>query len=630
MDVFKYVKFEDSPGEYGDSIPIGSSAKYVDLQEGITVQDAIGDIKYFEKGNIGKQLTNFQNELQAFSEDFFEDPYYSEISYSKERKYDTTCYFITIPVYDTNGNIIDLHMRYNTPLKQMEYAQENRTTISINGNSSILMEDGTYKHGITICDGVITNTRSFNNFSYTDITSCCYIGVKSDRSTNQFPMKSNITAQELLNSGYINVFNAYQRLVSNGQIDTSYIGHQHGKNDLTEEYAHTVCAPRTVFGIKQNNEIVILVCDGRNPTDKGLTFIEASQLMIEKGCVTAYNLDGGGSSSLVYKGSRLNKLIDENGTEERDIPYTICFIKPLKQQQKNNISEAFNQIGKEKKEIIQQIIPRITNIESNIENNTTIDYFLFQDGTITDSYTPILTMPVDGTPRSYNTILFLQEYYPVYKIGIFNIICRVNASNFYVRKFQILYSDFDNDLEQKIFIDYNQDEKIGRLIIHLINAYDAINVSCLAVNPTTKNYFLKEKNIQYRTGSSLPSYIPTENITLPTYYKNAARNIEINIVQPSQEEEPFATIYRGQGTISGHSISMNYRITVTKEIPPNTILFEIPEKYAPSTTLDGYLVAAGKTYFLAMNRSGKIYYPNFSNQPNIELGAYNFSFTYNI
>ena len=84
------------------------------------------------------------------------------------------------------------------------------------------------------------------------------------------------------------------QLVSNG----SYIGKDH-PDDNNVLYRH----PRTIIGQKENGDIVLAVVDGRqtNKDMYGLTAVEMSTLMAAHGCVDAWNLDGGGSSTMIVR-----------------------------------------------------------------------------------------------------------------------------------------------------------------------------------------------------------------------------------------------------------------------------------------------------------------------------------------
>lgn len=84
-------------------------------------------------------------------------------------------------------------------------------------------------------------------------------------------------------------------------------------------------APRTAIGITAGNELVMAVADGRTSRYRGVDFDELAQIMIDCGCSDAIALDGGGSSTLVYKGEVLNNPSDKGGL--RKIANALVLIK---------------------------------------------------------------------------------------------------------------------------------------------------------------------------------------------------------------------------------------------------------------------------------------------------------------
>jgi hypothetical protein len=61
--------------------------------------------------------------------------------------------------------------------------------------------------------------------------------------------------------------------------------------------------------------ILAVACDGRSEDDAGLTMRELAELMADLGADRAINLDGGGSTSLVYDGLLRNTPREEHGIE---------------------------------------------------------------------------------------------------------------------------------------------------------------------------------------------------------------------------------------------------------------------------------------------------------------------------
>lgn len=78
--------------------------------------------------------------------------------------------------------------------------------------------------------------------------------------------------------------------------------------------------PRTAIGVVDDNHLLIVVVDGRSPGySAGVTLPELAEMMRDLGATTAYNLDGGGSSTLVFDGELVNDPLgrgQERGTSD--------------------------------------------------------------------------------------------------------------------------------------------------------------------------------------------------------------------------------------------------------------------------------------------------------------------------
>lgn len=65
--------------------------------------------------------------------------------------------------------------------------------------------------------------------------------------------------------------------------------------------------PRAALGLSQDS-LWAVACDGRRSNvDGGLSMLELAEVMVELGAVSAINLDGGGSTTLVHRGHLLNR-----------------------------------------------------------------------------------------------------------------------------------------------------------------------------------------------------------------------------------------------------------------------------------------------------------------------------------
>ena len=68
--------------------------------------------------------------------------------------------------------------------------------------------------------------------------------------------------------------------------------------------------PRTAVGRKADGTVLLVVADGRNRAEAGLSMRELQQVMAVLGCVDAINLDGGGSTTMVVRGEVVNHPSD--------------------------------------------------------------------------------------------------------------------------------------------------------------------------------------------------------------------------------------------------------------------------------------------------------------------------------
>lgn len=80
--------------------------------------------------------------------------------------------------------------------------------------------------------------------------------------------------------------------------------------------------PRTAIGQISPTKYVVIVADGKRENySVGLTPSQLQDIFISKGCKYAYNLDGGGSTSLYFKGRLINEPSDGVERTVADIIY---------------------------------------------------------------------------------------------------------------------------------------------------------------------------------------------------------------------------------------------------------------------------------------------------------------------
>ena len=185
----------------------------------------------------------------------------------------------------------------NVTAKTSETAAANNAILAINGDYY-----GANSTGYVIKNGVIYRDTVRDNASYGDLA------IYADGSFGVI-YENEVTAQELIDQGVVNLLAFGPTLVENGEIvvDTS-----------TEVGRAMSSNPRTAIGIVEEEDgslhYIIVVSDGRTDESEGLTLYQLAEVMQQYGATTAYNLDGGGSSTLYFNGQVINNPTTNGNT----------------------------------------------------------------------------------------------------------------------------------------------------------------------------------------------------------------------------------------------------------------------------------------------------------------------------
>lgn len=170
-----------------------------------------------------------------------------------------------------------------------------KTSAQAEAKGAILAVNGDFygadKRGYVIKNGMIYRDSVRDDAEYDDLV------VYEDGSFGIINEK-NISAQQLVENGVVQLFVFGPALVVNGDV---VVG------ESTEVGKAMASNPRTAIGIIDELHYVFVVADGRSSESEGLSLYELAQVMKDLGCETAYNLDGGGSSTMYFNGQVINK-----------------------------------------------------------------------------------------------------------------------------------------------------------------------------------------------------------------------------------------------------------------------------------------------------------------------------------
>jgi len=170
-----------------------------------------------------------------------------------------------------------------------------KTSVTAADNNAILAVNGDYyganSTGYVIRNGVVYRDTVREDSSNGDLA------IYKDGSF-KIIYEDQISAEQLVNDGVVNLLAFGPALVENGEIAV----------DTNTEVGQAMASnPRTAIGIIDENHYIIVVSDGRTSESEGLSLYQLAEVMKSYGAKTAYNLDGGGSSTLYFNGQVINK-----------------------------------------------------------------------------------------------------------------------------------------------------------------------------------------------------------------------------------------------------------------------------------------------------------------------------------
>lgn len=207
------------------------------------------------------------------------------ITLTEYREHDTTIYVADVtlssPEYLKTALASDVYGR-NIKADTSEIAAAHNAILAINGDFY-----GARNSGYVIRGGTLYRDRSGGNEDLVVYADGSFGIISEDE----------ITTAELLESGAVEVLSFGPGLVEGGEITVSE----------NEEVGRAMASnPRTAIGIIDENHYLFVVSDGRTESSEGLTLYQLAEFMRKLGAKTAYNLDGGGSSTMFFNGEVVN------------------------------------------------------------------------------------------------------------------------------------------------------------------------------------------------------------------------------------------------------------------------------------------------------------------------------------
>ena len=227
----------------------------------VTEPELIINDSVYQDGNISITLSQYEE--------------YGTSVYVADVRLSSAQYLKTAFANDTYGK--------NITAPTSDIAAANNAILAVNGDFY-----GTHNTGYVIRNGVLYRDLPRNNTDF-----LCIMADGSFFLTTS----DEYTAQELLDMGAWQCFMFGPRLIENGAVTV----------DENSEVARAMASnPRTAIGIVDDLHYIFVVSDGRTSDSDGLSLSELANFMQSLGAQTAYNLDGGGSSTMIFNGSLIN------------------------------------------------------------------------------------------------------------------------------------------------------------------------------------------------------------------------------------------------------------------------------------------------------------------------------------
>ena len=256
------------------------------------------------KGEIS--VPKISGTVQSESETSDSAPIYDSNSYSDDniqieitenRVDNTTVYIADIKLSSLEylkTAFADATYGRNIKASTSDTAEENSAVLAVNGdyygfrNSGWVLRNGILYRSVS--DNSVDALVIDNNGKFSFI----------DESTQSVP-----------SDGIWQIFSFGPVLVNEGSVAV----------DKNDEVAKSMTSnPRTAVGMISPLHYLFVVSDGRTSQSEGLSLYSLAQVMQNAGCTEAYNLDGGGSSTMYFMGNVINNpTTNGKSVSEREV-----------------------------------------------------------------------------------------------------------------------------------------------------------------------------------------------------------------------------------------------------------------------------------------------------------------------
>lgn len=232
----------------------------------------------------GESGSAAESDSPVITDTSYEDSHIT-VSLSEYREYDTTIYVADVqidsPEYLQAALAKGLFGK-NITEATSDMAENAGAILAINGDYY-----GSQEKGYVIRNGILYRNVSAGRED---------LMIYSDGSLGIID-ESGISAEQLLADGAWQVLSFGPSLIENGEISVTE------DDEVGKAMASN---PRTAIAVIDELHYLFIVSDGRTDESEGLSLYQLAEFIQTLGASTAYNLDGGGSSTMYFNGEVIN------------------------------------------------------------------------------------------------------------------------------------------------------------------------------------------------------------------------------------------------------------------------------------------------------------------------------------
>lgn len=255
-----------------------------------------------QKGTAESQTTNTGSPFTQSvvrTENSYSDPNIS-ITITAHRENNTTIYVADVYVSSSaylKTAFAKQSYGKNITEKTSEIAQASGAILAVNGDYY-----GAQTKGYVLRNGILYRESAGGNQE--DLV------IGADGSF-EIITEGTVSAAQLLEQGAAQVLSFGPALLVNSELSVT---------ERDEVDRAKTSNPRTAIGIVDDLHYMFVVSDGRTEESQGLTLLQLAVFMQGQGVKTAYNLDGGGSSTMYFNGAVVNHPTSSgNSIKERSV-----------------------------------------------------------------------------------------------------------------------------------------------------------------------------------------------------------------------------------------------------------------------------------------------------------------------